>query len=513
MAATDIILTSTDGPNISLSTSPNVDIALTGGLAGASGATWRTGSGAPSNGLGIDNDLYLDTATDNIYRKVSGSYVLIGNIKGDTGATGATGATGPTGPTGATGATGATGSTGPIGPTGPTGATGPQGDSGVEVQNTPPVDTTVVWVDPTDSAPNQALVPSGGTTNQVLAKNSNSDWDLKWSTPSGATTWGTITGTLSSQTDLQTALNGKEASISAGTTSQYWRGDKSWQTLDKAAVGLGSVDNTSDATKNSAAATLTNKDLTSGTNTFPTFNQSTTGNAATATKLATARNINGVAFDGTANITVADATKEPIITAGTTSQYWRGDKSWQTLDKTAVGLSNVDNTSDATKNSAVATLTNKTLTNPKLTGAGSGVATLANANNSNSVTATLPSEGASNITLVSTGATQTLTNKTLTTPKINGVVMAISTKTANYTLVATDYTVVFDTTSGALTATLPAASGVTGQVYNIKHTVGISAVTIAANGSDTIDGLATYSLTNPYDSVTIQCTGSGWVIL
>jgi len=29
-----------------------------------------------------------------------------------------------------------------------------------------------------------------------------------------------------------------------------------------------------------------------------------TGNAATATKLATARNINGVAFDGTANITV-----------------------------------------------------------------------------------------------------------------------------------------------------------------------------------------------------------------
>lgn len=35
--------------------------------------------------------------------------------------------------------------------------------------------------------------------------------------------------------------------------------------------------------------------------------------------------------------------KEGAITAGTTSQYWRGDKSWQTLDKTAVGLSNVEN--------------------------------------------------------------------------------------------------------------------------------------------------------------------------
>ena len=37
-----------------------------------------------------------------------------------------------------------------------------------------------------------------------------------------------------------------------------------------------------------------------------------TGNAGSATKLATARTINGVSFDGTANITVADATKLPL---------------------------------------------------------------------------------------------------------------------------------------------------------------------------------------------------------
>lgn len=36
------------------------------------------------------------------------------------------------------------------------------------------------------------------------------------------------------------------------------------------------------------------------------------GNANTATKLATARTINGVSFDGTANITIADSTKLPI---------------------------------------------------------------------------------------------------------------------------------------------------------------------------------------------------------
>ena len=39
-----------------------------------------------------------------------------------------------------------------------------------------------------------------------------------------------------------------------------------------------------------------------------TITSSTTGNAATATKLATARTINGVAFDGSTNITVSDST-------------------------------------------------------------------------------------------------------------------------------------------------------------------------------------------------------------
>jgi hypothetical protein len=51
------------------------------------------------------------------------------------------------------------------------------------------------------------------------------------------------------------------------------------------------------------------------------------------------------------------ATKENTITAGTTAQYYRGDKTFQTLDKTAVGLANVDNTSDANKPISTATQT------------------------------------------------------------------------------------------------------------------------------------------------------------
>jgi hypothetical protein len=50
----------------------------------------------------------------------------------------------------------------------------------------------------------------------------------------GSASWGGISGTLSAQTDLAAALAAKEPSITAGTTVQYWRGDKSWQTFSAA---------------------------------------------------------------------------------------------------------------------------------------------------------------------------------------------------------------------------------------------------------------------------------------
>ena len=58
-------------------------------------------------------------------------------------------------------------------------------------------------------------------------------------------------------TATQTALDSKQATITAGTTSQYYRGDKTWQTLDKSAVSLNNVDNTSDVNKPVSTATQT----------------------------------------------------------------------------------------------------------------------------------------------------------------------------------------------------------------------------------------------------------------
>jgi len=70
----------------------------TNGTNGINGATWYQGSGAPSVGLGVNNDFYLNTTISDVSQKQSGAWVLIGNIKGANGTNGTNGATGPAGP-------------------------------------------------------------------------------------------------------------------------------------------------------------------------------------------------------------------------------------------------------------------------------------------------------------------------------------------------------------------------------------------------------------------------------
>jgi hypothetical protein len=68
------------------------------------------------------------------------------------------------------------------------------------------------------------------------------------------------THTIANITGLQTALDGKEPSITPGTTLQYWRGDKSWQTLPTytlAGLAGSQTANTFYAAPNGAAGTPT----------------------------------------------------------------------------------------------------------------------------------------------------------------------------------------------------------------------------------------------------------------
>ena len=67
------------------------------------------------------------------------------------------------------------------------------------------------------------------------------------------------------------------------------------------------------ATNANTANTIVSRDA-SGNFSAGTITATLTGNASTTTALQTARTINGVSFDGTANITIADSTKQPLNT-------------------------------------------------------------------------------------------------------------------------------------------------------------------------------------------------------
>lgn len=173
--------------------------------------------------------------------------------------------------------------------------------------------------------------------------------------------------TYATDSELAAGLATKENVITSATTSDYFRGDKTFQPLNKSAVGLGNVDNTSDANKPISSATQTALDtkqntLVSGTNIKTIEGQSIlgSGNIDLSKSDVGLGNVDNTS-DADKPISTATQTaldgKENTITAGTTSQYFRGDKTFQTLDKSAVGLGNVDNTSDANKPVSTATQT------------------------------------------------------------------------------------------------------------------------------------------------------------
>lgn len=99
---------------------------------------------------------------------------------------------------------------------------------------------------------------SNGETTNYVASYIGGVWTLP-------PAWGQITGTLSAQTDLQSALDAKEPTITAGQLTQYYRGDKTMQVLNAAAVGLDQVENIAVDTWAGSASITTLGTITSGT--------------------------------------------------------------------------------------------------------------------------------------------------------------------------------------------------------------------------------------------------------
>jgi hypothetical protein len=144
-----------------------------------------------------------------------------------------------------------------------------------------------------------------------------------------------------------------------------------------------------------------------------------TGNAGTATKLATARNINGVAFDGSADITIAAAASAEQLT-GTT------------LKSTVTGSSLT----------SVGTLGNLTVTNPiagSVTGNAATATKLAASKNINGVAF----DGSTDITIATAASAEQLTGTTLKSTVTGSSLTSVG-------------------TLGNLTVTNPIAGSVTG---------------------------------------------------
>lgn len=91
------------------------------------------------------------------------------------------------------------------------------------------------------------------------------------------------------------------------------------------------------------------------------------------------------------------------------------------------------------------------------------------------------------------------------------------TKTGAYTVTVSDATKIIpvNTTSAAITITLlPVATATNGfEITIYKTNAGANAVTIDADGSELIDGVATLNLTEQYESATLRASTTGWKII
>lgn len=83
------------------------------------------------------------------------------------------------------------------------------------------------------------------------------------------------------------------------------------------------------------------------------------------------------------------------------------------------------------------------------------------------------------------------------------------------TLTDNDHVVLVDddTAGAAVTINLPAAADSEGNIYTIKKLGTTGAVTIDANGSETIDGATTLVISAQYEAPKIYCNGSAWYVI
>jgi hypothetical protein len=81
-----------------------------------------------------------------------------------------------------------------------------------------------------------------------------------------------------------------------------------------------------------------------------------------------------------------------------------------------------------------------------------------------------------------------------------------------YTTLSTDSNILADNAAGVAVTLLAAATAGDGYELTIKRTGATGTITIDGDGTETIDGALTATLTTQYESLTLLCDGSNWHI-
>ena len=209
------------------------------------------------------------------------------------------------------------------------------------------------------------------------------------------------------------------------------------------------------------------------------FTGALTGNSDTATKLSTPRNINGVAFDGSAAITVkASTTNALTIGAGLSGSSFDGSGAVTiAIDSTVATLTGTQN------------LTNKTLTSPT-------IGTILNTG-----TLTLPT---STDTLIGKATTDILTNKTFDTAGTGNVFKIAGTQISTNTGTGANVLATSPTVTGLSTDTLNTTGNV---VVGGNLTVNGTTTTINSTTLNTTEQVLVISNTNTPTDVTANGAG------
>ena len=318
--------------------------------------------------------------------------------------------------------------------------------------------------------------PSWNVNNEYVDMGTSQFWSVPYAVYAGNVkgldTKLNISDTASMLKSYFAAINLK-ANIESPTFTGTVKG------ITKSMVGLGNVDNTSDVDKPLSTATAA---------ALETKLDKVTGIAGSSNKLAIARNINGVAFDGSGDITITAAAEQLTGTA---------------LKSTITG-SNL---------TSVGTLNNLTVTNP-IVGSITGNAVTATTAGNITATSNTTLTTLSNLTSVGT-----LNNLTVTNPIVGSITGNAVTATTAGNITATSNTTL--TTLSNLTSVGTIANLTTGSITNSgKVIVGSSSESSPSailEASSTSKGFLpprmTYaqrnSIANPANGLMIFCSDCG----